>query len=484
MLAAAPAVAQDVPEVLLDASPQVFSVLCALRAADAASFSGAADPVAARVEEALRRTPAEAVAPLRDYLRAKESGRERVDASPYLSLALLLGPPPEFPFNLPENQLPPDAYALRDFVPLLQGFYKQAGIETLWRQVRPHYERAILARQGEISNSLLHTRSYVRLLAGQYPGRSYVVYLEWLSPPGLTSARNYGEHYYLIIHPERKDLIEAVRHQYLHFLLDPILVKYAESVGPMGRLQNVASRVPRLAPAFKNDMLLLATESLIQAVELRLQRLQPAPLATQLDERERSGYLFIRHFYQALQRFEEEAPSIQFYFPELMDGYDAAQELERLAKLDFLPASARPAREEAAHVAPDAVASWLAEAEQHLAAGNFAAARERFTQILERQPHNPGALYGSALVASAEHDAEQARQYFQLTVEHARDPLLLAWSHIYLGRIYDLEGERQRALEHYQAALALNTRLDRVEQAARRGLEQPFGAPAESPPRP
>jgi hypothetical protein len=38
-----------------------------------------------------------------------------------------------------------------------------------------------------------------------------------------------------------------------------------------------------------------------------------------------------------------------------------------------------------------------------------------------------------------------------------------------------LEGNRERALEHYRAALALNTRQERIEQAARRGLEQPFG---------
>ena len=51
----------------------------------------------------------------------------------------------------------------------------------------------------------------------------------------------------------------------------------------------------------------------------------------------------------------------------------------------------------------------------------------------------------------------------------------MAWAHVYLGRIYDLEGNRQEAIAHYRAALALNTRVERAEQAARRGLERPFG---------
>ena len=52
---------------------------------------------------------------------------------------------------------------------------------------------------------------------------------------------------------------------------------------------------------------------------------------------------------------------------------------------------------------------------------------------------------------------------------------IMAWTHVYLGRIYDLEGNREGAMTHYRAALALDTRVERAEQAARRGLERPFG---------
>jgi tetratricopeptide (TPR) repeat protein len=93
----------------------------------------------------------------------------------------------------------------------------------------------------------------------------------------------------------------------------------------------------------------------------------------------------------------------------------------------------------------------------------------------EFDPAHPRALYGLALLASLQQDSELAKQYFHRTVEVAREPRILGWAHVYLGRIYDLEGDRDQAMSHYQAALALNTRLARMEQAARNGLEHPFG---------
>ncbi|MFQ5723593.1 MAG: hypothetical protein ACE5G6_03800, partial [Terriglobia bacterium] len=87
----------------------------------------------------------------------------------------------------------------------------------------------------------------------------------------------------------------------------------------------------------------------------------------------------------------------------------------------------------------------------------------------------PRALYGLAILASLEEDREEAKRYFLLVLREAREPRILGWTHIYLGRIYDLEGRRQEAVAHYRGALALNTALEKVNEAARRGLEHPFG---------
>jgi tetratricopeptide (TPR) repeat protein len=321
----------------------------------------------------------------------------------------------------------------------------------------------------------LQARGYLRLIGESTPARTYTIYLEWLVPPALVSARAYSESYFLVVHPDRADLLEAVRHQYLHYLLDPVAVKYASNMSSMGRLQSVVAQATGLTPDFRYDTLLLVTESLVQAVELRLQKLEPSAAAARLQEIERTGFIFARHFYAALDRFEQAEPSIRYYFPELLQGYDPEQERQRLAQVDFSAAPAASVEAPGPKEEAEAV-RLLAEAERLLSQRDYPAARAVFERVLrEYDAEHPAAFFGLGIVASAEQDREAAKENFEHVLSGHPEPQLLGWAHVYLGRIYDLEGNRERALEHYRAALALNTRQERIEQAARRGLEQPFG---------
>lgn len=468
---ATPAAPQFRTDVTLDASPQLFAVLCAARAAGfVRSGTGTGtDPVTAYVDDYLAKLDPEIVAPVRSYLKEKLPGRKVNDLNTYVSLGLVLEPPPSLDWVFPRQNLPPDVWPLQDFPALLKSFYAQARVDELWHRVLPAYERAMAERQNAVAQKLLETRGYLRLLGEKPGGPAYTIYLEWLVRPSLTSARNYSQNHYLVVHPQHTDFLSAVRHQYLHFLLDSIVAVNAEAMGSWFRLEPLVERARALPPAFQDDLLLLATESLIQALELRLDRLELGAVAGKLDELERTGYFFVRHFYYALGIYEQEEPSMRHYFPELLRGFDARQEYTRLAKLEF--AAPTPARRP-----PPAPPSLVQEAKALLAAGDYTAARERFERVLQEvNPNQADALYGLAIVASAEMDRERAQSYFLRTLETAQEPHVLGWSHVYLGRIYDLEGKREEALEHYQAALALKTRLAKIEQAARRGLEQPFG---------
>ena len=53
--------------------------------------------------------------------------------------------------------------------------------------------------------------------------------------------------------------------------------------------------------------------------------------------------------------------------------------------------------------------------------------------------------------------------------------MVLTWSHIYLARIYDDEGQPEQAKTEYQAALAVNGGPEQAKQAAQKGLAA-FGA--------
>jgi Tfp pilus assembly protein PilF len=48
--------------------------------------------------------------------------------------------------------------------------------------------------------------------------------------------------------------------------------------------------------------------------------------------------------------------------------------------------------------------------------------------------------------------------------------MVLAWSHVYLARIYDDEGQTDQAKMQYQQALAVTGSPDQARQAAQKGL--------------
>jgi Tfp pilus assembly protein PilF len=73
-----------------------------------------------------------------------------------------------------------------------------------------------------------------------------------------------------------------------------------------------------------------------------------------------------------------------------------------------------------------------------------------------------------------EQDGTRAKEVFgRLTSgEHAaaQDPLVLAWSHVHLGTIYDIEGQPDRAKSEYEAALAVEGAPEKAKQAASKAL--------------
>ena len=73
-----------------------------------------------------------------------------------------------------------------------------------------------------------------------------------------------------------------------------------------------------------------------------------------------------------------------------------------------------------------------------------------------------------------------ARTYFEKAVQAAHDPRTLAWCHIYLGRILDIQEDREAAVSHYRAALQAGDPTPDTRAAAEKGLAAPY-APARAP---
>ena len=201
------------------------------------------------------------------------------------------------------------------------------------------------------------------------------------------------------------------------------------------------------------------------------------------------GYVLVRPLLGALANYEKSEPSMEIYFPDMVRSIDAPAEAKRVAALQFAtPEGVQnaddPQNEQVARRRPplpttvpndaDAI-SALTEGERRIAEKNPRAAEASFQKVLARYPDQIRAWYGLGLVALMDHDGARAKQVFgRLTAgDHAaaQDPMVLAWSHVYLGRIYDDEGSQALAKTEFQAALEVQGGPDQAKQAAQKGLE-------------
>ena len=131
-----------------------------------------------------------------------------------------------------------------------------------------------------------------------------------------------------------------LRHAYLHYLLDPLATRNMEVLNRKKSLVDHAMRAQGLSDSFKEDFLLLVTESLIKAVEARLDH-KPAMVQDAL----REGHILAPYFAEALPAYEKQEQSMMLYYTGMVQGIDLIKEDKRLTGLEFNKQPAeRPAR--------------------------------------------------------------------------------------------------------------------------------------------
>jgi tetratricopeptide (TPR) repeat protein len=324
----------------------------------------------------------------------------------------------------------------------------------------------------------LTSAGYLREVLRPGP-RTFTVYVEPLVG-GQIHVRNVGDRYAMVVNPAVNSS-DDMRHAFLHFLLDPVVIRYRQQLLPDEPLHRAALRAPRLPESLRRDSLAFFAECLVHAVELRLRRLPAAQLAAELDRFDGDGEVLVRPLMPALAKFEAAEPAISFYFPDLLRSIDVTAERSRLQTLRFEPASELPAAPEPAPALSE-MEQALADGERMTAARDGAGAATAYARALAISPGDARALYGSAVASLLQGQAERGFELFKQVVsaESAADPALrpdpmtLAWAHVYLGRMHDLAGEREEALAEYRSALAVPGAPETARAAAQHGVEQAY----------
>ena len=400
--------------------------------------------------------------------------------SQYVSLALYSNPVPAFSIRGREADLPPDASYVQGIFPLLQKFYQTAGMEQIWQQHKDAYNGLTERYHEPLAKMLFDTEVYLKLPSAGYLGRSFTVFLDPLGASGQTNARNYAADYYVVISPGASASLkmDEIRHTYLHYLLDPLALKYPTSIKRLEPLLDSVKNSP-MDESFKDDISLLLTESLIRAIEVRTSPGKPTETEKEnaVKASMEQGFVLSKYFFDALKQFEKDPAGLRNSYGQMLTNIDLNKEQKRAAQVEF----AKQADPELLHLARPLEGKLLSTAEQKLYAGDATTAGKLAQQALDEKSEDPGhALFILAQIATMNRDMQGARTYFQRALESTQEPKVVAWSHIYLGRIFDLQEDRAAALDQYRAALTAGASLPEAKKAAEHGMQQPYEPPGHS----
>jgi tetratricopeptide (TPR) repeat protein len=405
------------------------------------------------------------------------------DLSQYVSLSLYLQGPPHFLPRVKEDEMPPDAVPLTPFGALLERFYDKAQLHAIWERHRVNYAALMERYHVPLSKMVFDTDIYLKLQSGGYLGRSFTIYLDFMGDPSEANARNYGSDYYVVLFPSPDPnsvdplKMPQIRHTYLHYLLDPMAEKHFSSIKRLEPLLQSVKRAP-LEENFKSDISLLVTECLVRAIEIRTTGTKQTAEAMRLqavDDAVKQGYILTRYFYTSLLAFEKDPAGLRSAYSDMLNNIDVKAQEKAASEVQYARASAP----ELVQLSRMEDRRMLVTAEKRLAANDPKGAQELAQQALERKIGDQGrALFILAQVAVANKNRQGALDNFQKAIQATKDPKVVAWSHLYLGRILDLNEDREAAMNEYRAALTTGSELPEVMAAAERGLQQAYEPPA------
>ncbi len=460
----------------LDASPSLFAVLAAINAAgyDAEIDSPTNNPLRGQIRQAIASKNLPSVKRLKSLFEARRKWDANAELSQYISYALSVDGPPSFKPRFASHLMPPDAVALESMGPLLAEFWKEAELDVLWRASQPAYDKAIEQYHGPVTQAILESNLYLRNPTSGMSGRRFQVFIDLLGAPNQVHVRSFGDDYVVVATPSVNPRTADIRRAYLHYLLDPLAMRYRKNLDVKRGLGDLAEGSPILDEAYKSDFSLLASMCLVKSVEARMDRSLGAAAVQQAM---REGFILTSYFFEALGLYEKQEQSLRLYLPTMIDAIDLAKEDKRIAQVEFATTKASKTVKSAAPAAPmlTAAEKQFEAAEALYARRDLPAARQAYLKLLETpapKPVHAKAWYGLARIALMEKDPERAQQLFEKILESDPEDFERAWAHVYLARLARSAQEPENARKQYQAALAVKGASDGAKKAAEQELAQ------------
>jgi hypothetical protein len=473
-------------------------------------------PVRAKIREEINTQVAASAAArtsrdaLCSYVREHTLADGGLNLAQYISLALYLSPPPELTPTVDQTELPPDSTQVVNILPLLRTFAEDIHLNAIWVEHRPEYEDLTARVHGPLTKMILDTNIYLRLPVSSYDGRRFMVLLEPMLAPSTTNARIYSSDYIVVASPAANPPaavhMDDIRHIYLHYEIEPMVYARAQAMERLQPLLKAVQNAP-LDYTYKTEIVPLLTECLIKAIETHTMDVgipkpqKPGPaVKARVDlehydaemsayDREaeavrrkavdlamRQGWVLVDYFYAQIGAMEKEGISLKDNMGQMVYGMDVDRERHKDQQIAFLPEGSHDVLRRAT-----TQLSGLQLAELKIFKGDLTGASEIANKVLA----DPAGDHAQAHYVLARVNLMQREPgAFQEVLDTSKNPRTLAWSHIYLGRLYDVIPDRDKAVAEYQAALVVRDAQPDTKAAAEQGIKHPFVAPKVEHPTP
>jgi tetratricopeptide (TPR) repeat protein len=331
-------------------------------------------------------------------------------------------------------------------------------------------------------------------------------------------ARKIGDDYIVIVGPSRTVNVDPVRQALIRFVIDPMVERHLKaSLEYKDQISQLVGSVPTAARQYAGSVYLVIRESLAQATEARLRRINAIARRGSYGEDDAvfdlaqaylRGAVLSFHFYESLAGLEKVGIGMEEFFDHMVGNTKFEREAVRARDFEAVvarvsakrakPAGSNRSEGAAAEAAMGSMAARILKSDDLIREKRFKEAQLILDEVLRVEPNNARALYGMAQVVTQtpsaaemdpkaeendkiqmQHDRlEQAIKLYRKAIENASkdsERWLIQWSHVFLGRIYDFQEFREDAVAEYDKAIALREIPNGAYKEALEGKQRPFG---------
>ncbi len=362
----------------------------------------------------------------------------------------------------------------------------EADLPGLWETMEPLYAVELENYRPLFEDVVTTTLEYFRVPVRVSLAKEIILIVDLLDVKNMVNARNLDRTYFLVVGPSEDATSNhaQLEHEYLHFLLDDLIEKYGVSLLEHESLMDLAQRQPDTRHEYQNKFLLVATESLIEALHTRLNPPgQPDELDKRMVEFFRRGLILAPYFYRALEKYEQtEGQTFPSYLETVIAGVKegpvrkdakAIGELEkahRAAEAELHEATRKEQEDIKLH---NEYVRQFNTSSKLLSEARSAEARTLLQKLRQTYPHNGKILFYLGQSAFQLQDYDSAFEYYrQCSGSPEIEVWIVAWSRVRMGRILASRGDYDEAGKLFAQVQSMEGSLRGAGDEADRLLEE------------